>query len=159
MDSSLPPTRTTLTSCAFGAWKRNVTLPSEWTCGETSRFGASWGNAMTAANTAARANLRMTSIKSRRRRLLNRAFGLEDGRAMVHDAGDVRIGERDAPERMVAQHVARPRLPVRTEEESGLRGQVRMPPAIQNDSRNIALRIESRAGEHGRKLLADLPLV
>src|SRR5215467_1880588 len=43
--------------------------------------------------------------------------------------------------------------------EAWLRIDVRMPPPIQNDSRNVLLRIESSPAEQSQHLLANLPLV
>src|SRR3569832_1636446 len=78
---------------------------------------------------------------------------------MVHRASEVSIREGDASERSAAQDVARCGLAVRAEEESRLRAQIGMPPAIENDRGDITPRIEACLGEHARELLADAPLV
>src|SRR5579871_2158928 len=43
MASGSAPSRANFTSCAFGAWKRNVTLSSECTSGVTSHAGRGGG--------------------------------------------------------------------------------------------------------------------
>src|SRR5258708_19596819 len=78
---------------------------------------------------------------------------------MVHDPSEVGIRESDAPMRPIAQDLAGAGAPVRTEEKSRLRTQVRMPPAIQDEAGDIALWIETSAAEHHGKLLADPALV
>src|SRR5262245_32306341 len=58
-----------------------------------------------------------------------------------------------------ANDISRRRSPVPLEIESGLRIDVSMTPAIQDNSSNIALRIEARSAEECDKLLSNLPLI
>src|SRR5579863_9427055 len=78
---------------------------------------------------------------------------------MIHGAGEVGVGERDAAEWGGAENFARRRLAVRTEEKAGLRAEVRMAPAIQNDAGDVALRVEACAGKHLRELFTNAPFV
>lgn len=56
---------------------------------------------------------------------------------MIHDAGQVGIGERNTPERRGPQNFAGGRLSVGTKEKTGLRIEISVTPAIQDDSRNV----------------------
>src|ERR1700684_1418156 len=78
---------------------------------------------------------------------------------MIHDSSKISIGERNSPEWFPSQNVTRRGLPVFTEKKAGLWIQIRVTPAIQNNSSDIPPRIETRTPEHAGELLTDLPLV
>ena len=59
----------------------------------------------------------------------------------------------------VAQHIPRRRLAAHAEEEARLRIHVRVTPAIQDDPRDVATRIEAAGREHVGELLAERALV
>ena len=62
---------------------------------------------------------------------------------MVHDAGEISVGEGDAPERGSAQDFAGRGLVICAEEESGLRIQISVAPAIEDDAGNVTFGIET----------------
>ncbi len=70
-------------------------------------------------------------------------MGFQDGCAVIHDAGQVGIGEADAVEGRGAQDLSRGWLAVLAEEKAGLGAQIGMAPAVQNYAGDIALGIES----------------
>ena len=78
---------------------------------------------------------------------------------MIHRAGQVGVRERDATMRRVAQHIPRRRLAAHAEEETRLRVHVRVTPAIQDDPRDVATRIEPARREHVGELLPERALV
>ena len=78
---------------------------------------------------------------------------------MIHRAGQICICERDAAKRRASQGFSRRGLPVDPKEKPGLRIQIRVSPAIQNDSCDIALCIEASGSEHDGELLADSSFV
>ncbi len=78
---------------------------------------------------------------------------------MVHDAGEVGVGESDASEGSRTEDVARGGLAVFAKKESWLRVEIGVSPAIKNDSGDVSLRVESRAREHVSKLVANLLLI
>ena len=79
----------------------------------------------------------------------------DDGVPVVVVASEVRVGERHAPEWRPSKHVRRRRLAVLAEEESRLRAQIRVTPSVQDDSRDVTLRIETRLRKHVRKLFTN----
>ena len=78
---------------------------------------------------------------------------------MVHDAGQIGIRERYATEWRSPQNFARCGFSILAEEKAGLRIQVGVSPAVQNDSFNVPPRIKPDAAEHLSELLADFSLV
>src|SRR5262249_29588542 len=74
---------------------------------------------------------------------------------MVHDAGEIGVGKCDAAKRSGAQNFARRGFAVRAEEETRLRIQVSVSPAIEDDASDVALGIEASGCEHSLELLAD----
>src|SRR5712691_3768077 len=74
--------------------------------------------------------------------LADGSVGLEGGVPVVLGAGQVGVGKSNSPERRVAQNIARRRLSVQTEKEARLRSHEGMPPAIQDNSRDVAAGIE-----------------
>src|SRR6516225_10159370 len=91
--------------------------------------------------------------------LRHRPLRLQDRKPVIHRTRQIRICERDPPKRRLSQHLARRRLAVLPEEKSRLWTQVRMPPAVQYDSRNILPRVEPCAPEHLRELLPNPLLI
>ena len=87
------------------------------------------------------------------------AFGLKNRATMVHDSRQIGIGKRNATEGRSSQDFAGRRLSVLAEEKAGLRIEIGVPPAVQNDSRDIAPRIKTGAAKHFGKLLADFSFV
>jgi len=87
------------------------------------------------------------------------ALGFANRHAVIHDAGQVGIGESDAPIGSVAKNVAGARIAVGTEEEAGLRAEVGVPPAVQDNGCNVAVGIEAGLAKHGGKLVANQTLV
>ena len=73
------------------------------------------------------------------------AFGLENRATMVHDSRQISIGKCNATERRSSQDFAGRRLAVPAEEKAGLRIEIGVPPAVENDSLNIAPRIKTEA--------------
>jgi hypothetical protein len=78
---------------------------------------------------------------------------------MIHNSGEVGVRECYFTEGFFSQNVAGRGLPIFTEKEARLRIQIRVAPAVQNNSSHVPARIESGARKHVGKLLADLPLV
>src|ERR1700690_3006814 len=78
---------------------------------------------------------------------------------MIHGAGKIRVRERDSSKRPVAESLTRSRISIEAEEKARLGIYKRMAPAVENDSRNIALGIEARSPEHVHHLLAYLLFV
>ena len=62
---------------------------------------------------------------------------------MVHDTGQIGIRKRDAPVRILADDIAWGRFSIAAEKESGLRAEISVSPAIQNDSSDIVFGMES----------------
>src|ERR1700760_3312155 len=77
---------------------------------------------------------------------------------MIHNSGKIRVRKRDLVEWSPPHHFARGNLAPGSEKEARLPAQVRMSPAVHNDSSDVASRVEAVAGKHQRELLADLPL-
>ena len=78
---------------------------------------------------------------------------------MIHRSRKIGICKRDPAMSPVAQDVSRRGLAVRAEEKAGLRIDVGMAPAIENDARDVAPRVEAAWGEHVAELLAEDALV
>src|SRR6266849_1150028 len=78
---------------------------------------------------------------------------------MIHDAGQIRIREHYATEWGSPQNLARCGFSAIAKEKTWLRVEVCVPPAVQDDSRDVPPRIEPGAREHIGKLLTNLPLV
>ncbi len=78
---------------------------------------------------------------------------------MIHDPGQIGIGEGNSTVGLLPEHIAGRWLSVFAKKESGLRAQIGVSPSVENDTRYIAGRIETGAAEHRRELLANLPLV
>src|SRR5580704_19072211 len=78
---------------------------------------------------------------------------------MIHGPGQIGIGKCDPAEWCVAQDLPGGRSALLSEEETRLRAQVGMAPAVQNNAGDIAPRVEAGAGEHCRELFADLLLI
>src|SRR2546428_2279351 len=69
------------------------------------------------------------------------------------------VGERVAPKRSCGKTRAGGGPPASAEEEAGLRAQIGVPPAVEDDAGNVALRIKSNGRKHLRELLADTAFV
>src|SRR6476620_348578 len=82
------------------------------------------------------------------------AFGLENRATKVHDSSQISIGKCNTAEGRSSQDFAGSGLSVPAEEKPGLRIQIGVTPAVQNDSLNIAPRIKTEAAKHFSKLLA-----
>ena len=67
---------------------------------------------------------------------------------MVHGAGKLGVGERDSPERGASQDLTRGGLATFAEEEARLRRKIRVAPAVEDDARNVAARLEARGLKH-----------
>src|ERR1700721_2108857 len=80
---------------------------------------------------------------SERECLLHCAMRLGDRSAVIHNPRKIRVGEGDASKRMVAHQFRGRGLAILAKEKSRLRRKIRMSPAVQNDSRNVAPSIES----------------
>src|SRR5580765_3670573 len=78
---------------------------------------------------------------------------------MVHDARKVGIRKRHATKWLMPQHVAGRGRALATEEEPGLRRQIRVSPSIQDDRDDIAPYVESSVREQHRQLVPQTPLV
>ena len=78
---------------------------------------------------------------------------------MVHDASDIGIGESDAAKGHAAEYLARRVISILAKEKAGLRAEVGVAPAVQNQAGDITPRVEAYAGEHRGELLADAALV
>src|SRR5580692_4256235 len=78
---------------------------------------------------------------------------------MVHGAGQIRVCECNSPEWSAAQSFARGGLAILTKKEAGLRAEIGVSPAIQNDSSDVTLSVESRTCKHQRKLSANAAFV
>src|SRR5579863_8560833 len=78
---------------------------------------------------------------------------------MIGHAGKIGVGESDAAERSRTQYVSRCGLSILTKEKSGRGTQIRVTPAIQNYSRDVAPGIKARASKHLAELLTNLLLV
>ena len=72
---------------------------------------------------------------------------------MVHDSRQICIGKRNAAEGRGSQDFAGRRLSVLAEEKTGLRIEVGVPPAVENDSLNIAPRIKTEAAKREKYFL------
>src|SRR5581483_8804032 len=91
--------------------------------------------------------------------LIDRPLRLQNGAAMIHRPRKIRIRKGNPPEWRAPQNLPWRRLAVRPEEESGLRTQIGVPPAIEDDRGNITARIKPGCRKHSRELLTDAPLV
>ena len=74
---------------------------------------------------------------------------------MVHGAGEIGVRECDPAKRCAAQDLSRCGSSVFSKEKAGLRAQVCMTPAVQNDSRDVSLGVKPGAREHFTELFAD----
>src|SRR5271154_4427435 len=87
------------------------------------------------------------------------AMGFQDGRPVIHNAGQVGIGEADSVERRAAENFSRSGLSVFAKEESGLRAEICVSPTVQYDARNVAAGVKSQAAEHQVELFTDFLFV
>ena len=78
---------------------------------------------------------------------------------MVHRASQISVGKRDAAEGRVPQNFSRGRLTTSAKEESGLRAQISVTPAVQDNAGDVPLRAESGAAKHLRELFSDLSFI
>ena len=78
---------------------------------------------------------------------------------MVHGSGQIGVRKCDTPERRTPQNLAGSRLTIAPKEEPGLRTEIGMSPAIQDNAGDVAPRVEAAAREHIAELLTDLALV
>ena len=78
---------------------------------------------------------------------------------MVHRPSQIGVGKSDPAERRLAQDFSSGGLAASAKEESRLRAQIGVTPAIQDDSRDVPLGVEAGAGKHLRELLTDLPFI
>src|SRR5712671_6808877 len=78
---------------------------------------------------------------------------------MIHGACQIGIRESDAAEGCRTENFARRGLAIATEKETGLRAQIRVAPAIENDSSDVTLSVKSHGGKHLRELFADAVFV
>src|SRR5271154_3994335 len=84
-----------------------------------------------------------------------RSLGFQYGIAVVHGSGEIGVGKRDPAEGRTAQDFSWCRSTIPAKEEARLRAQIGMTPAVQNDSRDIPLRVKPRGRKHLRKLFTD----
>src|SRR5438270_12196079 len=91
--------------------------------------------------------------------LTDGAARFEYGHAVSHDSGQIRIGECDAPVRVLAQYVAGSGFTVFAEEEARLRAHVGVAPAVQNDAGDVAISVKPGFAKHSSELVADLLLI
>ena len=78
---------------------------------------------------------------------------------MIHSPSQVCISKRNAAEGRLAQDLPRRGLAIFAEEKARLWAQIRVPPAIQDDSGNVPVGIESGTRKHVAKLLTDATFV
>src|SRR5579862_5720852 len=78
---------------------------------------------------------------------------------MIHHPRKISIRKRDSAKSRRSQNLSGRRLSIHAKKEPGLRVQVRMPPAVQNNAGNIAACLETRARKHVRELFANLTFV
>src|SRR5215831_18281252 len=86
-------------------------------------------------------------------------MGLANRGAMIGSSGEVGVSEGDPAEGRGPQNLSRGRAPVLAEEEPGLRADVSVPPAVENDSRDVSRGVESGSGEHFAQLGPDPMLI
>ncbi len=91
--------------------------------------------------------------------LADSPMGFADGCPVIGRPGKVSVGKGNSAKRSRAEYLPRRRLSIFAEKESWLRADIRMSPAVQNDSCDILLRIEACARKHFRQLLANPLLV
>jgi hypothetical protein len=91
--------------------------------------------------------------------LIQGSVRFQYGITVVHRAGEIGIRKGKPAEWTVAQDLSRRRSAFPSKEETGLRTQIGMAPTVQDNARDIALRIKSRTCKHLSKLIADLPFV
>ncbi len=85
------------------------------------------------------------------------SFCFKYGIAMVHRSGQVGVSKCDPPVWRTAQDLARGRLTIARKEEPGLRTQIGVSPAIQDDSGDVPPCVESDACEHLGELKSFCP--
>ena len=78
---------------------------------------------------------------------------------MIHDGGGIRVGECDSSKGRGAQNTARCRIAACPEEKPGLWVQVGVPPAVQDDTGDVAPSVKSKPRKHVSELLPYLPLI
>ena len=78
---------------------------------------------------------------------------------MVHDSGEIGIGEGDFAERRAPHYLSRSDLALRSKEEARLAAEIGMAPPIYDDAGNIPPRIKAATRKHQRHLLTNLPLI
>jgi hypothetical protein len=93
------------------------------------------------------------------RDLVYRTARFQNRRAVIHDPSQVGIRERETFMWIRADHIPRSRPSVPAEKESRLRAQVGVPQPFRMIPAILRLEFKSRAVEHGRELLWNLPLV
>src|SRR5215469_2024410 len=91
--------------------------------------------------------------------LADRTMCLANRCPMIGSPGEVGVRERHPPEGGGAQNLSGGRTPVLAEEKPRLRADVSVPPAVQNNSGDVSLGVESRGREHFAQLHPDLTLV
>ncbi len=84
---------------------------------------------------------------------------LADREDVATRAAQIGVRKSDPSEGLAAQQIAGRGLSVPTEEKARLRSQQSVPPAIQDDSRDIAARVKPGGREPIGQRFADLPLV
>jgi len=87
------------------------------------------------------------------------SFCFKYGITMVHRSGQVGVSKCDPPVWRTAQDLARGRLAIAPKEEPGLRTQIGVSPAIQDDPGDVPPCVESAACEHLGELFADLSFI
>ena len=78
---------------------------------------------------------------------------------MIHRACEIGVRKRDSTKWRAAQRFARGGFPIFAKEKARLGIAVCVPPPIQDDSGDVALRIEARSSEHQIHLLTNVLLV
>ena len=66
---------------------------------------------------------------------------------MVHDAGQISVGKCNAPERRRSQNFAGRRFSISAEEKAGLRIEIGVPPAVQNDALRCLAARQNRSAQ------------
>jgi|ERR1700691_3018900 len=83
----------------------------------------------------------------------------EYGVTMIHGSCQIGISKCNTPKWRIAQDLASGRLATTPKEETRLRAQIGMSPAIQDDSCDIPPCIEAPSREHLVELLPDLSFI
>src|SRR5271170_3169194 len=93
------------------------------------------------------------------KQLADSPFCFEYGITMVHGSGEVGVSKCNPSEWGAAQDLASGRLPTTSKEETWLRTQIGVSPAIQDNSGDVPLCVKAPSREHLAELLTDLSFI